>query len=94
MNDTRLHELMQEYALRTREFSNVVARLGQFNNVGAALLDAMEEIEELRSVCMGAGNELNRYIEANRESPTETEDHVVFRRPRPWDRQRRGHGLR
>jgi len=59
--------LLEMFALRAREFAEEVARLGQLHLMGAAFLDAMEEIARRRTLCDAAREEIERhedYVEA------------------------------
>ena len=64
-------ELVEVYAVRAREFSDVVARLGQHENRGAEFEELMEEIRRRQALCRAAGDELERYLE-QRAKPTTT----------------------
>jgi hypothetical protein len=55
-------ELIEVYAIRAREFSDAVARLGQYSQVGPEFLRAWEEIQQRLALCNAAGDELGRYI--------------------------------
>jgi hypothetical protein len=57
-----LRELVQRYALRAREFSDAVARLGEHAHIGPEFLQVMEEIKRLHVFCSATENELDRYI--------------------------------
>jgi hypothetical protein len=64
MNDSLLHELTQNYALRAREYSDAVARLGRFKEFGADFMKALYQAEKCRASCSVAGDKLARYIAA------------------------------
>jgi hypothetical protein len=56
-------ELVRVYAIRAREFSDTVARLGQHKEIGAELLDLLKEIERRHDLCVAAARALDGYIE-------------------------------
>jgi hypothetical protein len=60
-------ELVEAYAIRAREFSDAVARLGQHSHVGPDFLEVWEEIRRRQALCVEAGDELGRYIDESRE---------------------------
>jgi hypothetical protein len=64
MGDATLRELTRNYALRAREFSDSVARLGRFGRIGPDFIGAMEEVEKFRALCLRAGDELSQHIDA------------------------------
>lgn len=64
-------ELVEVYAVRAREFSDAVARLGQHENRGAEFEKLMEEIKTRQALCRAASDELERYLE-QRAKPTTT----------------------
>jgi hypothetical protein len=64
MGDTVLRELIQNYALWAREFSDSVARLGRFDRIGPSFIGAMNEVERCRALCLKAGDELSQHIDA------------------------------
>jgi hypothetical protein len=55
--------LVEVYALRAREFSDAVARLGKHTHPGPGTLGLMEEIKRLQTLCIAAGDEVGRYLE-------------------------------
>jgi hypothetical protein len=57
------NHLVQVYALRAREFSDVVARLGKHTHPGPDTFGLLEEIQRLQTLCIAAGDELSRYLE-------------------------------
>jgi len=59
-----LHELTQVYAVRARQFSETVARLGTINSNGPDLVRLMRKIKRRRALCDAASAELDRYIAA------------------------------
>jgi len=63
-------ELVEVYAVRAREFSDAVARLGQHENSGAEFEELMAEIRRRHALCRAAGDELERYLEQRGESTT------------------------
>ncbi|HEY7391342.1 MAG TPA: hypothetical protein VH640_22695 [Bryobacteraceae bacterium] len=56
-------ELIEVYAIRAREFSDAVARLGQYSHVGPEFLEVWQEIQQRLALCNAAGEELGRYID-------------------------------
>ena len=56
-------ELVQDYALRAREFSEAVAILGQHSPLGQESLRQLAEIEDRQAACGAAAHALERYIE-------------------------------
>jgi hypothetical protein len=64
--------LAETFALRAREFSDEVARLGQCHFMEGAFIGVMQEIERRRTVCDAASEEIKRhedYVEAMRSLP-------------------------
>ena len=57
-----VRKLVELYALRAREFSDAVARLGRHQQIGPETLGLIQEIERLRGLCDAAATELDRYI--------------------------------
>ena len=57
-----VRKLLELYALRAREFSDAVARLGRHQQIGPEILGLIQEIERLRGLCDAAATELDRYI--------------------------------
>ena len=57
-----VRKLLELYALRAREFSDAVARLGRHQQIGPETLGLIQEIERLRGLCDAAAAELDRYI--------------------------------
>ena len=57
-----VRRLLELYALRAREFSDAVARLGRHQQIGPETLGLIQEIERLRGLCDAAAAELDRYI--------------------------------
>jgi hypothetical protein len=64
LGDIALRELTREYALRAREFSDSVARLGRFHHIGSGFIEAIREVERCRALCLAAAGHLNQYIDA------------------------------
>jgi hypothetical protein len=58
-----LREHSELYARRAREFSDAVARLGQYRLMGPELEKLLQEIEGLQRLCNEAAKKLSRYIE-------------------------------
>jgi hypothetical protein len=66
-------KLVEVFALRAREFSDEVARLGEHQHVGEAFLASMAEVKRLRALCDQAREDLERhmdYVEAERSDGT------------------------
>ena len=61
-------ELVEVYAVRAREFSDAVARLGQHEDSGPEFEELMGEIKRRHALCMAATDELERYLEQRGES--------------------------
>jgi hypothetical protein len=57
---------VEVFALRAREYSDEVARLGTFQQFGQAFLDAVAEVDRRRVLCEKAQEELVRRL--NHES--------------------------
>jgi hypothetical protein len=55
-------ELTRTYALRAREFSDAVARLGQHHRIGPEFVGLIRETKRLRRLCDEAANQLDLYI--------------------------------
>src|SRR5215831_8855695 len=68
-------QVVERYAIRTREYADAVARLGRVGQSGAELLPLIEDIKTKYAPCGAAGDDLDQYIrqEANRmvQLPTE-----------------------
>jgi hypothetical protein len=64
MDDSLLHELTQQYAVRARQHSDAVARLGRFKELGPDFMKALYQAEECRASCPAAGDKLAQYIAA------------------------------
>jgi hypothetical protein len=56
-------ELVKDYAIRAREFSEAVAILGQHHPLGSESLRQLAEIEDRQAACGAAADALERYIE-------------------------------
>jgi hypothetical protein len=50
------------YALRAREFSDAVARLGRHKQISPEFSALIAEIERLRGLCDAAAADLDRYV--------------------------------
>jgi hypothetical protein len=50
------------YAIRAREFSDLVARLGQHNTIKPELLRLIREIKKRQALCISSGEIVDRYI--------------------------------
>jgi hypothetical protein len=57
-----MRQLIEVYALRARDFSDAVARLGQHRDIGPGLLGLVKEVSRRRALCFAAGDELDKYI--------------------------------
>ena len=57
-----VRKLLELYALRAREFSDAVARLGRHQQIGPETLGLIQEIERLRGLCDAAAADLDRYV--------------------------------
>ena len=57
-----VRKLVELYALRAREFSDAVARLGRHQQIGPETFGLIQELERLRGLCDAAAAELDRYI--------------------------------
>ena len=53
---------VEVFALRAREYSDEVARLGKFRQFGLAFLDAVAEVDRRRVLCEKAREELVRRL--------------------------------
>jgi hypothetical protein len=62
-----LRELLQLYAIRAREFSDAVGRLGEHDRIGPEFLQLIAEIKRRHELCTSSGEDLDRWIE--REDP-------------------------
>jgi hypothetical protein len=58
-----LRELSEIYARRAREFSDTVARLGQYPEIGPEVLGLIQEIMRRRHRCDAAADKLHQYLE-------------------------------
>ena len=61
--------LLEIFALRAREFSDEVARLGRYHLIDAAFVGVMQEVERRRIACDAAREGIERhedYVEAMR----------------------------
>lgn len=56
-------ELVKIYAIRAREFSDAVARLGRHAEMGPESLSLLQEIRRRRELCCSAGDEIERHIQ-------------------------------
>jgi hypothetical protein len=63
---------MEVYAIRAREFSDAVARLGKHPQIERELLGLLDEIKRLRGLCDEAAEELERQT-SRRELETSIE---------------------
>jgi hypothetical protein len=57
-----LRKIVEVYALRARQYSDAVARLGQHDHTSPELLALVREIKRLRVLCDEAAGELDQYI--------------------------------
>jgi hypothetical protein len=56
------HQLVQLYAIRAREFSDAVARLGQHKHeIGPETLKLLDEIKTRHAICIALSDEVDRY---------------------------------
>ena len=55
-------QAMEVYAMRAREFSDAVARLGRHPQIERELLGLLDEIKRLRDLCDEAAAELDADI--------------------------------
>jgi hypothetical protein len=55
--------LVMQYAIRTREFSDTVARLGRHRELDEECLVLLTEINTLCELCKSAQDELHRYVD-------------------------------
>jgi hypothetical protein len=65
-----LREISERYARRAREFSDAVARLGQYPEVGPGILEVIQEIMRRRHCCDTAAAELHEYIKREKSQHT------------------------
>ena len=54
--------LTEVYARRAREFSEAVALLGSYREIGPELLHHMQEIRRRRGLCFEAAERFERYV--------------------------------
>ena len=64
--------LAEVYAIRAREFSDAVARLGRHGQIGPEFLALIDEIKRRRGLCDAVAAELDRYI-SQRAKPDDAE---------------------
>jgi hypothetical protein len=64
-------ELTANYAIRARQFSDAVARLGQHRHIGPGFLGLLQQVMTLQALCLEAGSELQSYV----EEVTRTQQH-------------------
>ena len=57
-----VRKLLELYALRAREFSDGVARLGRHGQIGPEFLALIDEIKRRRGLCDAAAAELDQYV--------------------------------
>ena len=57
-----LHKIVEVYALRAREYSDAVARLGQHDHMSPELLALVREIKKRRALCEETAGEFDQYI--------------------------------
>jgi hypothetical protein len=63
-----LRELLPLFAIRAREFSDAVARLGEHHRIGPEFLQLIAEIKKRHELCISTGEDLDHWIE--REDPS------------------------
>jgi hypothetical protein len=56
-------DLVTAYALRAREFSDAVAKLGKHEDADPEFINLMIEIKRRMAICQEAADELDRHIE-------------------------------
>ena len=56
-------QLTEVYALRAREFSEAVALLGGYHQVGPELLHQMQEIRRRRGLCFEAAERFEQHVQ-------------------------------
>jgi hypothetical protein len=57
-----MRRVLQVYAIRAREFSDAVARLGERRHVDREFLRLLKEIEKRHALCTSAGEALDQFI--------------------------------
>jgi hypothetical protein len=57
-----LRKIVEVYALRARQYSDAVARLGRHDRTGPELSALVNEIRRLRALCDEAAGKLDQYI--------------------------------
>jgi hypothetical protein len=62
MEQTMWRVLLERYALRAREFSDAVARLGHANLPPAQCRELLEAVNARRDSCMAAAEDVERYL--------------------------------
>jgi hypothetical protein len=62
MEPTRWRVLVERYATRAREFSDVVALLGRTSLSPTECRDLLEEIRVRHESCMAAADDVNQYL--------------------------------
>jgi hypothetical protein len=63
MNQTTWQVLVENYAMRTREFSDAVAVLGRANLPPAKCVKLLETVNARRESCMAAADKVHQYLE-------------------------------
>jgi len=56
-------QLTELYARRAREFSDAVALLGHYRDIGPEIVPLMQEIRRRRGLCFEAAEALERYVQ-------------------------------
>jgi hypothetical protein len=54
------------YSLRAREFSETVALLGRYRDVGPEVLSLIEDIKRRRGLCFQAAEKFEEYLKQNK----------------------------
>jgi hypothetical protein len=62
MEETMWRVLLERYALRAREFSDAVARLGNANLPPAECRELLDDVNARHDLCMAAAEDVEQYL--------------------------------
>jgi hypothetical protein len=78
-----IRKFLRLYAIRAREFSDTVARLGRIQEMGPEFAEVLEEIKQKQRACLSAGEDLERFIEGSEVDMERPSDRGVPQSPCP-----------
>lgn len=67
-----LKSLTEQYALRAREYSDSVAGLGRYHDIGPEVLKRFKEIKRKRGLCRDIEEKFDLYIANLEQSSTDS----------------------